>query len=160
MSKADQKRFNKILQFDRIPKKQNIQPHKTSSVPIIHPIQLRQLHRQRNQHQYRTDQILAHNTITKHNIQHVYNSSGIKQSVDTLIKTEPDIRETLVSNKIERLSQGVRDISGNNVMEFISKTHIPINKNVTYVNMVSDIIPFKDDKYRTRLTVGGDNMII
>ena len=42
-------------------------------------------------------------------------------------------------------------------MYFISKTHIPINK-VTYMNMVFDIRPFKDNKHRTRLTVGKDKL--
>ena len=43
-------------------------------------------------------------------------------------------------------------------MDLISKTQIPINKKIKYVHMAYDIRPFKDEKHRTRLTVGGDKL--
>ena len=42
-------------------------------------------------------------------------------SVDSLLKEKPDIWRQSVSNELGRLAQGVRNIKGNNVIEFIYK---------------------------------------
>ena len=127
MNKTE-KKINKILRsYDRIPKKWNTWPSSKPRGPIMQHMPLINLHRKINQQQSESEHILAHNTTSKYNIQHVYSSSSIKQPLDTLIKTEPDIWKKIVSNEFGRLAQGVRDISGNNVIDFISKKHIPIN---------------------------------
>jgi hypothetical protein len=41
-------------------------------------------------------------------------------------------------------------------MEFIPFHHVPKNKKVVYANMVCDHRPHKTEKYRVRLTIGGD----
>ena len=44
------------------------------------------------------------------------------------------------------------------MIAFIRKTYIPINKKVTYANMVCDYRPLKSEKQRVHLTVGGDKL--
>ena len=63
-----------------------------------------------------------------------------------------------MSNELGRLTQGIRHITGNNVMDFIPKSLVPSHKKVTYANMVCDYRPSKPDPNRTRLTVGGDRL--
>jgi hypothetical protein len=41
-------------------------------------------------------------------------------------------------------------------MDFIEHTMVPKHKKVAYANMVCDIRPTKAEKYRFRLTIGGD----
>ena len=54
------------------------------------------------------------------------------------------------------LAQGIRDIMGNNAINFIQKHMIPKGKKVAYANIVYDYRPCKKEKYRVRLTLGGD----
>ena len=55
-----------------------------------------------------------------------------------------------------RLAQGIHDVKGNDVLDFIPKSEVPSNRIVTYANMVCDYRPHKDETHRVRLTVGGD----
>jgi len=48
--------------------------------------------------------------------------------------------------------------SGNDNMFFIAKSAIPANRKVTYANPVCEFRPLKDERYRVRLTVGGDHL--
>ena len=41
-------------------------------------------------------------------------------------------------------------------MNFIPFSKVPKNKKVAYANMVCDVRPTKTEKYRVRLTIGGD----
>ena len=68
------------------------------------------------------------------------------------------IWELSVAREIVRLAQGIFNVKGNNAIDFISKTEVPINKIVTYANMVCDFRPRKEDQYRVRLTVEGDRL--
>ena len=61
-----------------------------------------------------------------------------------------------LSNKIRRLAQGIRDVKGNEELDFLHRSTISKNKKVTYANMVYDHRPLKTEKYRVRLTLGGD----
>jgi len=89
-------------------------------------------------------------------INHVYNEEGQRLKVDDLMKLHPTIWPQAVSNEIGRLSRGIRDVVGNNAMEFIPRELIPKNKKVTYANMVCDERPLKTEKFRIRLIVCGD----
>ena len=51
---------------------------------------------------------------------------------------------------------GVRNVTGNDAMDVIPLKQVPLNKEVAYANMVCDIRPHKTEKYRVRLTIGGD----
>ena len=99
------------------------------------------------------------NTNTDLFINHMYDdNTGKKQSLDTLLKKNPTIWGTALSNELGRLAQGVRDIEGNNVLDFIPYKEVPQDRIVTYSNMVCDIRPLKAEKFRVRLTVGGDRL--
>ena len=43
-------------------------------------------------------------------------------------------------------------------MDFIPYSKVPKGRIVTYANMVCDIRPLKTEKFRVRLTVGGDRL--
>ena len=48
--------------------------------------------------------------------------------------------------------------TGNSTIFFIHPSKIPAHKKVTYGRLVVDICPLKDEKYRFRITVGGDKL--
>ena len=48
--------------------------------------------------------------------------------------------------------------TGNNNLFYIPKSKVPVGWKVTYANAVCDFRPLKLDKYRVRLTVGGDKL--
>ena len=92
-------------------------------------------------------------------ILHIYNEEGKKESLDALLHgSMSKIWGTSLSNELGRLAQGVRDVPGNDVIDFINMNEVPTDKKVTYANMVCDYRPLKTDPYRVRLTVGGDRL--
>ena len=48
--------------------------------------------------------------------------------------------------------------TGNSTIFFIHPSKIPAHKKITYGRLVMDIRPLKDEKYRVRITVGGDKL--
>ena len=48
--------------------------------------------------------------------------------------------------------------TGNSTIFFIQPSVIPTHKKVTYVRLVVDIRPLKEEKYRVRITIGGDKL--
>ena len=48
--------------------------------------------------------------------------------------------------------------TGNSTIFFIHPSEIPTHKKVTYGRLVVDIRPLKKEKYRVRITVGGDKL--
>ena len=68
--------------------------------------------------------------------------------------------KTAFANDLGRLAQGIgtRMPTGNDTITFIHPSEIPLHKKVTYGCLVVDIRPLKDEKYRVRLTVGGDKL--
>ena len=65
-----------------------------------------------------------------------------------------------MANDFGRLAQGIKTImpTGNSTIFFIHPSEIPAHKKVTYGRLVVDIQPLKDEKYRVRITVGGDKL--
>jgi hypothetical protein len=55
--------------------------------------------------------------------------------------------------ELDRLAQGVQDIRGADIIQFIHATEVPCDIQVTYDRLVFYIRPHKADKYRVRLTV-------
>ena len=55
-------------------------------------------------------------------------------------------------------SNGVNNIKSTQTISFVTKNSIPSNKKITYANMVCDYRPLKSEKYRIRLTIGGDKL--
>ena len=103
----------------------------------------------------------SRNNLQHMNLQmnHMFDTTGKKQSLDALLKgPSNNIWSRALSNKLGRLAQGVRDIKGNNAVDFIPFLQVPSDRIVTYANMVCDIRPLKSDKFWVRLTVGGDRL--
>ena len=48
--------------------------------------------------------------------------------------------------------------SRNNTIEFVHLSVIPLHKHIIYGQLVVDIRPYKEEKYRVRLTVGKDKL--
>ena len=63
-----------------------------------------------------------------------------------------------MSNEIGRLAQGNNKVKGTNTMFFITYDDIPFDrrKDITYARIVVDFRPQKNEKERTRITVGGN----
>ena len=139
------------LTYIPIPKK-----IKSSRSSASHPMLLRKryLHNKIPTYKHRAAEHLLAQCVSKLN--HIFDEVGKKKSIDTLLKQNPLIWGSSLSNELGRLSQGVRDIEGNNALMFIKKSKIPPHKKVAYANMVCDHRPLKKEKYRVRLTIGGD----
>ena len=72
---------------------------------------------------------------------------------------DKDIWVKALANDFGRLAQGIKDRmpTGNIKIFFIHPIEIPAHKKVTYGRLVVDIRPLKEEKYRVRITFGGDN---
>ena len=66
--------------------------------------------------------------------------------------------EGSISSELGRLAQGIGDVKGDDVLEFIAFDKVPNHKKVAYANMVCNYRPLKSDPFRVRLTVGGDRL--
>ena len=87
---------------------------------------------------------------------HFFDTTGLKESIDSLLKGPHTTTWTgAVSNELDRLAQAINNVKGNCVLDFILKSKMPSDRIVTYVNMVCDYRPHKQDIHRVRLTVGG-----
>jgi len=94
-------------------------------------------------------------------VNHVYDSSGKKQSIDDVINEGENQAQWRISlsNEIGRLTKGEQNkVSYTDTMEFTQKSEIPKNKKVTYANFVLDYRPLKSEPLRVHLTVGGDKL--
>ena len=124
----------------------------------VHPMLLRRryLHQNKlsNPKSTAAKYILAQHVMDKMN--HVFDEKGKKKTLDRLLIDDISTWGKSLSNELGRLSQGIRNITGNNAMTFIKKNEVPLGKKVAYANMVCDHRPLKTEKYRVRLTVGGD----
>ena len=86
-----------------------------------------------------------------------HQTSGVAQEYRHLIKV-PDrkIWERSFAKKLGQLDQGIREVKGTNTVIFIPKSKVLKDKKVTYVKIVCKVKPEKEEKERTRLTVGGN----
>ena len=70
-----------------------------------------------------------------------------------------EVWESSASNEFGRLTKGLkREIKGTETMQFIQNHEVPHDKTVTYKRFVCDYRPQKEEKERTRITVGGDRL--
>jgi hypothetical protein len=86
-------------------------------------------------------------------------ATGEQLEYRQLIKRDAyrDIWTHSYANELGRLAQGVGDrIQGTNTIFFIRKDQVPKGRTCTYGRLVVDIRPHKEEKERTRLTVGGN----
>ena len=93
---------------------------------------------------------------------HLYHSvTGARENYDSISAQDPVKWETIFSNNIGQLSQGVgtRMKSGNENIFFIPRSKVPSGNNITYNNPICDYRPHKDYPYNIRLTIGGDKLL-
>ena len=64
--------------------------------------------------------------------------------------------ELYFANELVQLAQGIRTGKGTNTVIFIPKTRVTKDKKVIYGKIVCEVKPEKEDKERTRLTLGGN----
>ena len=84
--------------------------------------------------------------------------TGVPQEYRHLCKG-PDhkIWKRSFANELGQLAQGIRNIKGTDTIHFIPKSKVPFGeKTVTYVNVVCNIKPDKEEHFCTCLTVGGN----
>ena len=62
-----------------------------------------------------------------------------------------------LSNELGRLAQGINSIKGNNIINFTARSEVPLDRIVTYANMVCDYISHRK-KDRVYLEVGCDRL--
>jgi hypothetical protein len=66
---------------------------------------------------------------------------------------------TALSNELGCLAQGISNrVVATDTIDFIQRTEVPPEKEVTYGNFICDFRPLKSEPYRVRLTVGGDKL--
>ena len=65
-----------------------------------------------------------------------------------------NIWERSFANELVQLAQGIREVKETNTEMFIPKSKVPKDKKVTYGKRVCEMNPEKEEKERTRLTVG------
>ena len=108
---------------------------------------------------------VQHNTFMDSNVtknateslHHIFDESGKRLTIDKLINgNNQKVWRQRLPNEFGRLPVGFKSIKGTNTINFIRKESIPKHKKITYANMVCDHRPLKTEKYRVRLTIGGD----
>ena len=111
-------------------------------------------------HRAATSLLPHHIFVNSLHVNHIYNSSGVKQSLRTLLKgNDKFIWFRSLSNEFGRLAQGNGfNIKGTDTIDFISPQDVPPDHPVTYASFVCDYRPLKEEKYRVRLVVGGDKL--
>ena len=88
---------------------------------------------------------------------HIFDTTCHKESLDSLLKGPHSTTWTgAVSNGLDRLAQGINNVKGNDVLDFILKSEVTSDRIVTYDNMICDYRPHKQETHRVRLTVSGD----
>jgi hypothetical protein len=92
--------------------------------------------------------------------QHIFDSTGKKETIDTLLAgTNSIIWDRALSNEFGRLAQGIANrVTATDTIDFIPKSDVPSHKTVTYGNFICDHRPLKTEEHRVRLTVGGDKL--
>ena len=64
-----------------------------------------------------------------------------------------------MSNELGRLAPGnIYGVKATDTIDFIFRHEVPANQTVTYANFICDNRPLKTEKFRIRLTAGGDRL--
>ena len=89
----------------------------------------------------------------------MYESDGPKESLDSLLqRSTANTWKKSLSHELGRIVQGIDNIDGNNVVDYINKCEIPKDRIVTYANVIWYYRPNKSEPYRVRLTVVIDRL--
>jgi hypothetical protein len=80
---------------------------------------------------------------------------------ELIIHPNPEIQKRWMQaacNEFGRLFQGYQGTEGMDVLEWIPKNRVPKHKMATYARYTVAVRPEKDEKYRCRITGGGDRL--
>ena len=78
-------------------------------------------------------------------LNHIFNTNGHKESIDSLLKgSQSKTCSASLSNELGRLAQGINNVRGNDVVDFIHKSDVSTSRVVTYTNMICDYRPHKN----------------
>ena len=127
-----------------------------SALPHLHPPQARSTfpHLHPPNHRYPTS--------TRNNFVHAVIDpiTGQNQEYRQLIRSPhtKELWERSAANEFGRLMQGLKrgNIQGTETMRFIKRSEMPQGRQATYAKYVCEYKPNKQEKERTRITVGGD----
>ena len=72
-----------------------------------------------------------------------------------LVKIDATVWKNYMCNELGCISQGWKDHSGTDTIEFIFHRDKPKARRATYVRSLCNIRPQKTDTHRTRITAGG-----
>ena len=68
---------------------------------------------------------------------YICDTTGNKESINSLLQgSQSHTWNTSLSDEFDRLAQGIHDVYGNDVVDFISKSEVSSDCIVTYANMV------------------------
>ena len=92
---------------------------------------------------------------------HIFTLDGKKETIDSLLNSINKVVWTRsLSNEWGRLAQGNKHgVTSTYTIYFIHNYEVPDGNRVTYAAYVVDYRPLKNEKYRVRITVGGDRLI-
>ena len=93
-------------------------------------------------------------------MQHIFDINGKRISIDRLLDGEDKaIWTRSLSNEWGRLASGNDyGVKGTDTINFITKSEVEKDRDVTYATFVCDIKPHKTETHRIRITVGGDRL--
>ena len=75
---------------------------------------------------------------------YIFNTNGHKESIESLLKrSQSKTWSDSLSNELGRLAQGIHNVKGNDVVDFIRKSDVPVDRIVTYANMICAYRPHK-----------------
>ena len=77
----------------------------------------------------------------------MFNKNGQKESIDYLLKNNPEVWNTGLSSEIGRLAQMIINVKGNDAIQFIPISEVPRNKKVAYAIMICDHRPLKTETH-------------
>ena len=90
---------------------------------------------------------------------HIYDDSDKKLSLDALLQKDRIKRNKTLRNKLGRLTQSnITNVCCNDAMDFIDPYSIPSSQKIAYANFICDYRPLKPEKWRTGFVVGGDKL--
>ena len=130
-------------------------PHDNPPIPILPPMPKNLLSSPNFQSSKKE------NKLPKLRINHIFDQAGKKRSIDSLLqdKTTHPVWSKALENELGRLAQGFDNcVKAQDAMDFIYHREIPAQQKVTYANFVCDLRPLKSEKFRVRMTVGGDKL--
>ena len=108
---------------------------------------------------------LSSDANKKYNFQsflnHIYDDDEKKLNIDKLIMdptTAPTWSKSL-ENKLGRLFQGLKNrVTPQDALDFVCFNEVPKERKVTCANFICDYMPLKAEKFRVRITIGGDKL--